>query len=70
MRDKLIARRDKAEASFNQLVKQREAKVAEVTELDAELNRLQGEYRMANELLDKADKKDAATIDVTETEGS
>lgn len=52
----LLARREKAGDSFNKLVKQREAKVEEITNLDAELNRLQGEYRLINDLLDKAEE--------------
>lgn len=51
MQDKLIARREQAEASFNALVKQREQKEQEIKEIDVELNRLQGEYRVVDDLL-------------------
>lgn len=71
-------RREQAETKFNDLAKQREQKQAEITEIDAELNRLQGEYRLIGEIEaeqadpSSADKKavspDPATIDVPKTQ--
>lgn len=76
---KLSERRTIAETKFNELVKQREQKQAELTDLDAELNRLQGEYRLLNELeeaelvpsenfKDLKARPDAATVDATKAE--
>lgn len=73
----LALRRKEAEDRFDALAKQREQKQNEMTEIDAELNRLQGEYRLINEIEAEqaeppagqdADKKavspDPATVDV------
>lgn len=72
---KLSQRREQAEAKFNELVKTREQKQSELTDLDAELNRLQGEYRLLNEMeAEEAPAKahkgnnEASTIDATPAE--
>lgn len=52
----LIARRDEAERSFNQLLAQKEQKQNEIRDIDTELAKLQGEYRLIENLLNK-DKK-------------
>lgn len=51
MDNTLQQRRVKAEEQFDVLVKQKEQKEQEIREIDAELNRLQGEYRVINDLL-------------------
>lgn len=53
MEDKLQARRAQAEDSFNLLVKQKELKEQEINDIDTELARLQGEYRLVDDLLVK-----------------
>lgn len=54
----LKERRDKAEQDFNALQQQKTQKQQEIEEIDQELLRLQGEYRICNELLEnKEDKK-------------
>lgn len=64
---KLSERREMAETRFNELVKTREQKQAELTDIDAELNRLQGEYRLLNEM--EADETPKSPIDTTVVEG-
>lgn len=71
MQDKLIARGEQAEASFNALVKQREQKEQEIKDIDTELNRLQGEWRLVDDLLNSKTKPSkvspkAEVIDVQE----
>lgn len=65
MEQKLIARREQAEASFNSLTKQKEQKEQEIKDIDTELIRLQGEYRLVDDLLNK-EIQEANVIDVDE----
>lgn len=66
MEEKLIARREQAESSFSLLVKQKEQKEAEIKEIDTELIRLQGEYRLTDDLLNRSsDTPEAEVIDVS-----
>lgn len=50
MEDQLKERMKKAEDRFNELTKQKE-------DIDLELHKLQGEYRLASELLAKKEEK-------------
>lgn len=68
MKDKLLARREKAKKSFDTLAKQREGVVENLNNIDAELNRLQGEYRLVDDLIGKEEGADPATIDATKAE--
>lgn len=68
MKDKLIARRAKAEDAFNSFQEKRQQKQEELTQIDAELNRLQGEYRLLNEQIDAESNKKASVIDATEVD--
>lgn len=75
MKETLMARRQQAEDTFNNLVKQKEAKQKEVDDLDIEMARLQGEWRLLGELIDaekpkKAKVTKASEIDVTDVEGA
>lgn len=75
MEDQLKARRQSAENTFAALVEQKKQKQAEMDELDAEMNRLQGEWRLVNDLLIKPKKKakvskEAGKLDVTGVEGA
>lgn len=54
---KLSERREQAEAKFNDMVKQREQVQGQLTEIDAELNRLQGEWRLLQEMEAEATKE-------------
>lgn len=57
MDNDLVARRDKAESSFNELTKQREQKLEEIKSIETEQAKLQGEYRLIEDLLNKKAKK-------------
>ncbi len=79
MQEDLLARRQQAEDSFNSLVKDKETKQLEMDQLDTEMARLQGEWRLVNDLLDKLSKekpkksnisKEADIIDVTDVQGA
>lgn len=77
----LQVRRTKAEETFNNLTKQKERKQEELNDIDTELARLQGEWRLLNDLIaeqtpeDGPPKKDkkakvADTIDATDVKGA
>lgn len=53
MEDELTNRRVIAESTFADLTKQKQQKEAELREIDTELVRLQGEYRLIDDLLNK-----------------
>lgn len=57
MKEDLLVRRAQAENSFNELIKKREEKEAEIREIDTELARLQGEYRVIEGLINEKDSK-------------
>lgn len=73
MEDKISARQQQAEQSFNELVAQKDQKQnqinqfqAEINDIDVELYRLQGEFRALKDLLEeKPEAKDPVTIDAT-----
>lgn len=50
MENILAERRSKAEQTFDELQKQKEQKQEEIDQLDQEMFRLQGEWRLLNEL--------------------
>jgi hypothetical protein len=64
MENKLAERRIQAENSFNALSKQKEQKEAELKDIDTELLRLQGEWRLIDDLLKKQKPTEAEVIDV------
>lgn len=76
MEQTLIARRKQAEDTFNELNVQKEQKQVEVDQITEEMNRIQGEYRLINELIEteqkpkKAKSSKADVIDVTKVEGA
>lgn len=78
MDKQLLARRQKAENSFNDLQKQKEQKQQEIENMDTEMARLQGEWRLLNDLIDKENdtkKKTkvspkAEVLDLTDVEGA
>lgn len=53
MEKKLLARRKQAEDSFNTLAQQKIQKEKEINEIETELARLQGEYRLVDDILNK-----------------
>lgn len=74
-KESLLKRRQEAEDNFNTIQEKRAEKQQEVEQLDMELGRLQGEYRLINELIEKADtpkkvSKKAEVIDATSVEGA
>lgn len=78
MNETLTARRQQVEDTFNELQKQKTEKETEVTTINEELLRLQGEYRTINSLLEEEEKpktkkkasKEAEVIDVTGVKGA
>lgn len=76
MNDKLKERRDKAEEQFKVLAEQKAQKEQEfnkeINEIDTELARLQGEWRLVNDLLTdtktKNVSKEADKLDIVEGE--
>lgn len=75
----ILKRRRTAEVNFSNLTKQRAAKQAELTEIEAEMNRLQGEHRILVDLLPKTggdykpaetEAGDATTIDARKVKGA
>lgn len=65
---KLQSQRKEAEDKFNALQEQKTEHQNKIQEIDAELLRLQGEYRALDQLLTKKSKAD--TIDVRDVEGA
>lgn len=57
-KDAIIARRDQAENNFNSFLKQKEEKENEIKQIDLEMSRLQGEYRLCAELIEKLESPD------------
>lgn len=51
MDNSLVERRSTAEEKFNVLAKQREQKQQEINDIDTEMARLQGEWRVIDDLL-------------------
>ena len=73
MEEQLRARRSQAENDFNELQKQKDQKQTEMNTINEEMFRLQGEYRLLNDLLNKKKSKispKAEVLDVTSVEGS
>ncbi len=75
-KEDLLARRQQAEAMFNETAKQKEQKLKEVEEIDLEMARLQGEWRLLGEQLDSVESPKekkasrAEVIDVTTVKGA
>jgi chromosome segregation ATPase len=64
----LERQRKEAEDNFNTLQNQKTEYQNKINEIDVEMVRLQGEYRVLGKLLGKPEKVD--TIDVTDVKGA
>lgn len=63
-KDQFLLRRQQSKDAFDELVKNRDIKQAELNEIESELLRLQGEYRLMDEVINGLVPDEATTINV------